>query len=50
MANFKRKRTKRSVRCTMCTRDRWKGNNAGRFKGDRPRERMKQKKEMNDRD
>lgn len=24
--NFKRKKPKRSVRCTLCTADRWKGN------------------------
>ena len=32
MAKFKRKKTKRKVRCTMCTPHRWRGNNAGRFK------------------
>lgn len=32
MSNFKRHKTKRRVRCTMCTQDRWKGNNTGRFK------------------
>lgn len=32
MANFKRKKTKRNVRCTMCTQNRWLGNNCGRFK------------------
>ena len=26
MANFKRKRCKRIVRCTLCTLNRWKGN------------------------
>ena len=31
MAHCKRKKSKRSVRCTMCTQDRWKGNSAGRF-------------------
>lgn len=30
MANFKRKKTKRNVRCTMCTYYRWLGNNKGR--------------------
>ena len=24
--NFKRKKCKRNVRCTLCTADRWKGN------------------------
>ena len=28
----KRKKTKRNVRCTMCTQHRWFGNNKGRFK------------------
>ena len=26
MANFKRKKTKRNVRCTICTSYRWMGN------------------------
>ena len=30
--NFKRKRCRRSVRCTMCTDVRWLGNSEGRFK------------------
>jgi len=28
---FKRKKCRRSVRCTMCTPDRWKGNHKDRF-------------------
>lgn len=32
MANFKRGKTKRNVRCTLCTSDRWKGNSKDRFK------------------
>ena len=32
MANFKRKRCRRQVRCTMCTPCRWKGNGKDRFK------------------
>jgi hypothetical protein len=32
VANFKRKRCRRSVRCTLCTADRWKGNGKDRFK------------------
>lgn len=32
MANFKRRKSKRQVRCTLCTADRWRGNRAGRFK------------------
>lgn len=30
MANFKRKRSKRVVKCTMCTKWRWLGNHKGR--------------------
>lgn len=29
MANFKRKRSRKQVRCTLCTPHRWKGNKAG---------------------
>lgn len=32
MSNFKRKKTKRSIRCSLCTPHRWRGNNKGRFK------------------
>ena len=32
MANHKRKKSKRSVKCTMCTQHRWQGNSKGRFK------------------
>lgn len=28
--NFKRKKTKRRVRCTLCTQFRWMGNSKGR--------------------
>lgn len=28
--NHKRKKSKRQVRCTMCTKDRWKGNTKDR--------------------
>ncbi len=31
MANWKRKRSKRAVRCTMCTAHSWMGNNGGRW-------------------
>lgn len=30
MSNFKRKKTKRRVRCTLCTPVKWLGNNKGR--------------------
>lgn len=48
MANFKRKRCKRQVRCTICTTHRWKGNGASRHseKGKRTRER--QRKELSE--
>jgi len=32
VANFKRKRCKRQVRCTLSTANRWKGNGKDRFK------------------
>jgi hypothetical protein len=32
MANFKRRKSRRIVRCTMCTPYRWQGNGKGRFK------------------
>lgn len=32
MSNFKRKRCRRQVRCTLCTDVRWKGNGKDRFK------------------
>lgn len=30
MANWKRKKSKRSVRCVLCTAHSWRGNHAGR--------------------
>ena len=30
--NFKRKKCKRNVKCTLCTAHRWLGNRKGRFK------------------
>jgi hypothetical protein len=36
MANFKRRKSRRSIRCTLCTPHRWRGNSRDRFK---PRER-----------
>ena len=32
MSNFKRGKPKQSVRCTLCTQARWRGNHQGRFK------------------
>lgn len=38
MANFKRKRTSRQVRCTICTANKWLGNNKrGGYSGGRGR-------------
>jgi len=39
MANFKRKKCRRQVRCTLCTDVRWRGNSSRRHKGQlrRPR-------------
>lgn len=31
MANFKRRKSRKRVRCTMCTPYRWMGNSKGRF-------------------
>lgn len=30
MANFKRKKSKRTVKCTICTKYRWRGNSSAR--------------------
>lgn len=32
MANFKRKKCRRQVRCTLCTDVRWRGNKSTRLK------------------
>jgi len=32
MAKFKRKKSRRSIRCSCCTPYRWRGNGKGRFK------------------
>ncbi len=37
MANFKRKKSKRSVRCTLCTPLRWLGNKSDRRKASEQR-------------
>lgn len=31
MANFKRAKTRRRVKCTICTPHKWMGNHTGRF-------------------
>jgi hypothetical protein len=30
--NHKRRKSRRSIRCTLCTPHRWRGNSKGRFK------------------
>lgn len=32
MANYKRKKSRKTIRCRICTPDRWKGNSKDRFK------------------
>lgn len=32
MAHYKRQRSRRHVRCTLCTPYRWRGNGQGRFR------------------
>jgi hypothetical protein len=32
MAHFKRRKSRRRVRCTLCTPHRWRGNGKGRHK------------------
>jgi hypothetical protein len=32
VANFRRNKTRKQVRCTLCTPNRWRGNSAGRFR------------------
>lgn len=46
MANHKRKKTKRSVKCTMCTQHRWMGNAKGRDKAKNESKKKQDKKEM----
>lgn len=48
MSNFKRKKTRRNVRCTLCTDVRWLGNNVGRTPPvvSRHRDRQKTKARM----
>jgi hypothetical protein len=40
VANFKRGKPKQSVRCTLCTQARWRGNHQGRFKEKEEAERL----------
>lgn len=46
MANHKRKKSKRTVKCTMCTTHRWFGNNKGRFKDKESAAKNQAKKEI----
>lgn len=46
MANHKRKKSKRSVKCTMCTQHRWAGNAEGRFKAKDEAKKKAAKKEI----
>ena len=48
MANFKRRKCRRSVRCTLCTRDRWRGNAKGRRKDREKGIRWAKDKEISD--
>jgi hypothetical protein len=41
--NFKRRKTRRNVRCTLCTDVRWMGNAKGRAKAMRSNHRDRQK-------
>lgn len=49
MANHKRKKSKRSVKCTMCTQHRWAGNASGRFKAKDEAKKKQANKEMKER-
>lgn len=46
--HFKRKKSKQSVRCTLCTPWRWRGNSDGRFKEREVAARRVASKEMAD--
>lgn len=48
MANHKRKKSKRSVKCTLCTPHRWMGNSKGRRKPKEQAERKQTEKEIKD--
>lgn len=45
MAHHRRKRSKRSVRCTLCTPHRWQGNGKERFKAREKHERKEAERE-----
>lgn len=46
MANFKRKKSKRNVRCTICTTHRYRGNRAGRFSNKEEAKKKEDQKEI----
>lgn len=46
MANHKRKKSKRNVKCCMCTTHRWQGNSDERFKPKENDEKRRDKKEI----
>lgn len=47
--HHKRKKTKRRVRCTICTKHRWLGNSAGRSKPKEEAKRKQAEKEIKER-
>lgn len=49
MANHKRKKSKRSVKCTMCTTHRWFGNHKGRRTDKENAKRKQAEKEIKER-
>jgi len=48
MAKHKRKKSKRSVRCTMCTTHRWLGNHKERLKAKDRAKKKQAEKEIKD--
>lgn len=45
--NFKRRKSKRSIRCSICTPHRWKGNGKDRFKAKDAQKQKEARKEVN---
>lgn len=48
MANHKRKKSKRNVKCTLCTPHRWLGNHKERTKAKERSRKKEDRKEMKD--
>lgn len=44
----RRRASKRTVRCTICTTHRWLGNNKNRFKAKEQQKKLEAKKEIKD--